>query len=54
MGNRLLGRPRHGWEDNIRMDIKEVCVNTRNWIDSAQNRDYWRALVNVTLNLQII
>ena len=31
---------------NIRMDIKQICINTRNWVDSAQDRDYWRALVN--------
>ena len=41
---RLLGRPRHRWEDNIRMDLKEIVVNTRNWIDSAWDRYYWRAL----------
>ena len=37
------GRPRRRWEDNIRMDLKEIGFNTRNWIDSAQDRDYWRA-----------
>ena len=41
---RLLGRLRHRWEDNIRMDLKQVGVNMRNWIDSAQDRSYWRAL----------
>ena len=35
-----LGRPRRRWEDNIRMDLKEMGVNSRNWIDSAQDRDY--------------
>ena len=45
-GKRLLGRPRHRWKDNIRMDLKEICINTRNWVDLVQNRDYWRALVN--------
>ena len=39
-----LGRPRRRWEDNIRMDLKEIGINTRNWIDSAQDRDYWRSL----------
>ena len=38
---RYLGRVRLEWEDNIRMDFKEIDVNTRNWIDSAQDRDYW-------------
>jgi hypothetical protein len=41
MGKRPLGRPRHRWEDNIRMNIKEIGINMRNWVDSAQNRDYW-------------
>ena len=50
-GKRPLGRPRRRWEDNIRMDIKEIGINTRNWVDSAQDRDCWRALVNVALNL---
>ena len=39
-GKRPLGRPWRRWEDNIRMDIKEIGVNTRNWIDSAQDMDY--------------
>ena len=52
-GKRPLGRSRHRWEDNIRMDLTEMGMNTRNWIDLTQDRDYWRALVNVTLNLQI-
>ena len=43
-GKRPLGRPRHRWEDNIRMNLKEIGINTRNWVDSAQDRDYWRAL----------
>ena len=44
-GKRPLGRPRRRWEDNIRMDLKEIGINKRNWIDSAQNMNYWRALV---------
>ena len=52
-GKRLLGRSRRRWEDNIRMDLKEICVNTRNWVDSAQDRDYWRAFVNAALNLRV-
>ena len=50
VGKRPLGRPRHRWEDNIRMDLKEIGINMKNWVDSAQDRDYWRALVNA-LNL---
>ena len=42
----LLKTSRHRWEDNIRMDLKEIGINTRNWIDSAQDRDYSRALEN--------
>ena len=45
-----LRRPRRRWQDNIRMDIKEIGINTRNWVDSAQDRDYWRALVNAALH----
>ena len=45
-GKRPLGRPRHRWENNIRMDIKEIGINTRNWVASAKDTDYWRALVN--------
>ena len=50
---RPLGRPRHRWEDNIKMDLKEISINTRNWVDSAQDRGYWRALVSVALNLRV-
>ena len=52
-GNKPLGRPRRRWEDNIRMDLKEIGINTRNWVDTAEYRDYWRALVNAALNLRI-
>jgi hypothetical protein len=50
---RPLGRPRHRWEDNIRMDLREIGINTRNWVDLVQDRDYWRALVDAELNLRI-
>jgi hypothetical protein len=46
-----LGRPRRRWEDNIRMDLEEMGINAGNWVDSAQ--DYWRALANAALNLQV-
>ena len=52
-GKRLLGRHRLIWEDNIRMDLEEIGVNAGNWADSAQDRDYWRALVNAELNLRV-
>ena len=53
-GRRLLGRPRRRWEDNIRINLKEIGINTRDWGYSAQNRDYWRALVNAALNLHVL
>ena len=52
-GKRPLGRPRRRWEDNIRMDLDGIGINAGNWIDSAQVRNYCRALVNVTLNLRV-
>ena len=48
-GMRPLGRPKRRWEDNIRMDVKEIGINTRNWVDSAEDRDYWRTLMNAEL-----
>ena len=53
IGERPLGRPRRRWEDNIRMDLEERGIYAGIWVDSAQDRDYWRALVNAALNLQI-
>ena len=52
-GKKPLGRPRHRCEDDIRIDLKEIGINTRNWIDSALDRDYWRALINAALNLRV-
>jgi hypothetical protein len=52
-GKRLLGRPRARWVDNIRMDLKQICINKRKWVDLAQDRDYWRAIVNAALNLRV-
>jgi hypothetical protein len=52
-GKRPLGRPMRRWDDNIRMDFKEIGINTRNWVDSAQDRGYWRSFVNAALNLRI-
>ena len=53
-GKRPLGRPRRRWEDNIRMDLEEIGIIAGNWVDSAQDRNYWRALVNLALNLWVI
>ena len=52
-GKRSLGRTRNRWEDNIRMDLEEIGINAGNWVDSAQDRNYWRALVNAALNLRV-
>ena len=43
-GKITLGRPRSRWEDNIRMDLEEIGINAGNWLDSAQDRDYWKTL----------
>ena len=48
-----MRRPRRRWEENIRMDLEEICINVGNWVDSAQDRNYWRALVNAALNLRV-
>ena len=40
-------------EDHIRMDVKEIGVNMKSWMDSAQDRDYWRTFENAALNLQV-
>ena len=45
-GKRPSGKLGHRWEDNSRMDLKKIGISTRNWIDLAQVKDYWRALVN--------
>ena len=45
MEKRPLGRPRHRREDNIRIDLKETVVNRRNWVTSAQDRNYWGVLL---------
>ena len=52
-GKRPLGRPRCRWEDNIKMDLQEVGGGGMDWIDLAQDRDRWRALVNAVMNLWV-
>ena len=52
-GKRPLGRPRRRWEDNIRMNLEKIDINAGNWVYSAQDRDYWRHLVNAALNLRV-
>jgi hypothetical protein len=50
-GKRPLGRPRHRWEDGIRMDLREIGWRIIDWIQLAQDRNRWRALVNTVMNL---
>jgi len=52
-GKRLLGRPRGRWEDNIKMNLQEVGCEGMDWIELAQDRDRWRALVNAVMNLRV-
>jgi len=52
-GKKPLGRPRRKWEDNIKMDLQEVGCVGMDWIDLAQDRDGWRALVNAVMNFWV-
>jgi hypothetical protein len=52
-GKRSLGRPRHRWVDNIKMDLREIEWGDMDWINLAQDRDTRRTLLNVVLNLQV-
>ena len=52
-GKRPLGRPRHKWEDNIKIDLQEVGCGGMDWIELPEDRDRWRALVNAILNLRV-
>jgi hypothetical protein len=52
-GRRPLGRPRRRWEDNFKMDLQVVRWGGMDWIDMAQDRDRWRALVSAVMNLQV-
>jgi hypothetical protein len=52
-GRRPLGRPRRRWVDNIKMDLMEIEWDGRDWIELAQDRDQWRALVNTVMNLRV-
>ena len=51
IGKRPLGSPRSIWEDHIRMNLKEIGVNTMNWVDSAHYMDYWRGHVNADIEI---
>ena len=52
-GKRPLGRPRHRWEDNIKMDLQEVGCGGVDCIELAQDRDSWWAVVNAVMNLRV-
>jgi hypothetical protein len=53
-GKRPLGRPRRRWEDGIRMDLREIGWGSLDWIQLAQDRDRWRAVVNTVMNLRVL
>jgi hypothetical protein len=52
-GKSPLGRLRRRWADNIKMDLREVGWDARDWIDLAQDRDRWRAYMNAVMNLRV-
>ena len=52
-GKRPVGRPRCGWEDNIKMDLQEVGECCEDWMEFAQDRDRWWALVSMVMNLRV-
>jgi len=52
-GKRLLAITQRKWEDNVKMDLQEVVYGGMDWIDRAQNKDSWRAIVNVVMNLRV-
>ena len=52
-GKRPLGRPRRRWEDNVKMDLQEVGFGGVDWIELAEDRDRWRALVTAVMNLRV-
>jgi hypothetical protein len=52
-GKRPLGRPRHRWENNTKMDLREIGINGANWIRLAQDRVQWQAFMNKVMNLRV-
>jgi hypothetical protein len=53
VGKGPLRRPRRGWVDNIKMDLREIGWGDMDWIDLAQDRDQWRALMNTVMNVRV-
>ena len=53
IGKKHILRPSSRWEENFRIDLKEIGTNMGKWFDSSHDRDYWTALVNAALNLQV-
>ena len=52
-GQRTLGRPRRRWEDNIKMDFQEMGGSRGDWVELAQDRERWRALVSTVVNIRV-
>jgi hypothetical protein len=52
-GKRTLGRPRSRWEDNSKMDLREIGIDVENWIRLAQDRFQWRTFVNTVMNIRV-
>jgi hypothetical protein len=52
-GKKPLGRPRHRWEGNIKMDLREIGIDGANWIQLTQDRVEWEACVNTVMNLRV-
>jgi hypothetical protein len=53
-GRRPLERPRHGWEDGMKMDLREIGWGGVEWIHLALDREWWQAVVNVVMNLRVL
>jgi hypothetical protein len=53
-GKRPRGRPRHRWEDGIRMDLREIGWESVEWIQLSQDRDWWQVLANTVMNLEVL
>jgi hypothetical protein len=52
-GKKPLGRPRRRWEDNIKIDLREIVIGGANWMRLAEDRVQWRAFVNTVVNLRV-